>query len=44
MAKRKVIIEVYGGVADCTSCPDDVEVIIIDHDNEETEGTQYSVP
>ena len=32
---RKVIIEVSGGVADVTSCPDDVEVEIIDHDNED---------
>jgi len=32
MKKRKVIIEVYGGVADVTQCPDDVEVEIIDHD------------
>lgn len=32
---RKVVIEVSGGVADVTECPDDVEVEIIDHDNEE---------
>jgi len=31
---RKVIIEVTGGVTDVTQCPDDVEVEIIDHDNE----------
>ncbi len=35
MEKRKVVIEVLGGVADVTQCPDDVEVEIIDHDNEE---------
>jgi hypothetical protein len=32
---RRVVIEVSGGVAEVTECPDDVEVIIIDHDNEE---------
>jgi len=31
----KVIIEVSGGVADVTQCPEGVEVEIIDHDNEE---------
>lgn len=31
---RKVIVEVSGGVAYVTECPDDVEVEIIDHDNE----------
>jgi hypothetical protein len=31
----KVVIEVYGGVAAVTSKPDDIEVEIIDHDNEE---------
>jgi hypothetical protein len=30
----KVVIEVYGGVADVTSNPDNVEVVIIDHDDE----------
>jgi hypothetical protein len=35
--KRKVVIEVYGGVAEVTSCPDDVDVEIIDHDNLEAE-------
>lgn len=30
---RKVVIEVLGGVADCTEHPWDVEVEIIDHDN-----------
>lgn len=29
---KKVIIEVQGGVAHVTSCPDDVKVEIIDHD------------
>lgn len=32
--KRKVVVEVNGGVADVTQCPDDVEVKIIDHDND----------
>ncbi len=31
----KVIIEVSGGVAYVTSCPEGVAVEIIDHDNEE---------
>ena len=31
--KQKVVIEVLGGVAWVKSCPDDVEVEIIDHDN-----------
>jgi hypothetical protein len=31
-AKKKVIVEVLGGVADVTQCPPDVEVEIIDHD------------
>ena len=35
MKKYKVIIEVLGGVAEITQCPDQVEVEIIDHDNEE---------
>jgi hypothetical protein len=33
----KVVIEVLGGVAEVTSNPDNVEVEIIDHDNEEAE-------
>ena len=33
----KVIIEVSGGVATCTSKPNGVEVEIIDHDDEITE-------
>lgn len=32
--KRKVKIEVLGGVAECTDCPPDVIVEIIDHDND----------
>lgn len=32
--KRKVVIEVLGGVAECTQQPPDVDVVIIDHDNE----------
>ena len=31
--RHKVIIEVLGGVAEVTSCPENVEVEIIDHDN-----------
>lgn len=30
---KKVIIEVSGGVAECTQCPEGVEVEIIDHDD-----------
>jgi len=30
---QKVVIEVSGGVAECTTCPDNVKVEIIDHDN-----------
>jgi len=30
--KYKVIVEILGGVAEVTSCPDNVEVEIIDHD------------
>lgn len=32
MKKLKVVIEVKGGVAECTQCPEGVEVEIIDHD------------
>ena len=32
--KKKVVIEVLGGVAEVTQCPEGVEVEIIDHDNE----------
>ena len=38
MTKKNVVIELLGGVAEVTECPDDVEVEIIDHDNEETEA------
>jgi hypothetical protein len=31
----KVVVEVLGGVAEVTSKPDNIEVEIIDHDNEE---------
>jgi hypothetical protein len=31
----KVVIEVLGGVAEVTAKPDNIEVEIIDHDNEE---------
>lgn len=35
--ERKVVIEVLGGVAYVASCPPDVKVEIIDHDNLEEE-------
>src|SRR5262245_42811912 len=35
----KVVVEVLGGVDEVTSKPDDSEVEIIDHDNEEPSGT-----
>lgn len=31
----RVVVEVYGGVADVTSKPEGIDVEIIDHDNEE---------
>ena len=31
--EKKVVIEVLGGVADCTYSPEGVEVEIIDHDS-----------
>jgi hypothetical protein len=34
----KVVIEVLGGVAEVTSRPDNIEVEIVDHDNEESEA------
>jgi len=34
---KKVVIEVSGGVAEITQCPDGVEVLIIDHDSTEGE-------
>ena len=40
MGKIKVIIEVLGGVAECTnedSLPENIEVVIIDHDDENEE-------
>ena len=36
--KKKVVIEVIGGVAYVEKCPRDVEVGIIDRDNEEAEA------
>lgn len=32
LAKHKVVVEVTRGVAEVTSCPDGVDVEIIDHD------------
>ena len=32
---RRVIVEVRGGVAEVTSCPDDIDVHIVDYDNAE---------
>jgi len=37
----KVIVEVYGGVAEITSKPENVEVEIIDHDNEEQSALDH---
>jgi hypothetical protein len=34
MEKLKVVVEVSGGVAHVTLCPEGVEVEIIDHDDE----------
>ena len=34
----KIVISVIGGVADVQSAPEDVEVVIIDHDNLKEEG------
>lgn len=35
--KPRVVIEVSGGVAEVTQCPDGIEAEIIDHDNLEAE-------
>ena len=32
--KNQVVIEVNSGVVEIVRCPNDIEVIIIDHDNE----------
>ena len=32
--KNQVVIEVSGGVAEVVRCPNGIEVLIIDHDNE----------
>jgi spermidine synthase len=37
MDRLKVIIEVSGGVAIISEAPPEVDVIIIDHDNEQAE-------
>jgi hypothetical protein len=37
--KPKVVISVCGGVADVATCPDEVEVEIVDYDNREAEET-----
>lgn len=34
MEKLRALVEVSGGVAYVTHCPEEVEVEIIDHDNE----------
>jgi hypothetical protein len=34
IVREKVVIEAFGGVAECTESPEHVEVEIIDHDNE----------
>ena len=38
MSKKIVIVEVLGGVAEITQCPDDVEVILKDYDNFPSDG------
>jgi hypothetical protein len=40
MKKKKVVIEVLGGVASVAKCPDGVEVEIIDYDNIEAEAEE----
>lgn len=37
---HRVTIEVSGGVAEVTGCPAGVEVVIVDHDNEQNGGAQ----
>ena len=32
-AKNQVVVEVLGGVAEVTFCPEGIDVVIIDHDN-----------
>ena len=39
-----IIIEVTGGVADCTQKPEGVEVIIIDHDNADPDTGEIDEP
>ena len=36
--KFRVVVEVSGGVAEVTDCPDEVEVEIIDWDNQRDNG------
>jgi hypothetical protein len=40
MKGRVVVVEVLGGVADVTTCPEEIECVIIDHDNLEDEWTK----
>ena len=40
MEKLKVVVEVSGGVAYVTTCPDNVEVEIIDHDDASAPGEE----
>lgn len=42
MDKLRVVIEVSGGVAYVTLCPENVEVEIIDHDNESAPAEEAS--
>jgi hypothetical protein len=42
-ARPKVVVEVTGGVAEVTTCPDGVDVEIIDHDNLEAEAEQAKI-
>lgn len=37
VARPRVVVEVSGGVAEVTECPDGVDVDIVDHDNIEAE-------
>lgn len=42
--KRQVIIEVSGGVAYVAGAPDDIEVIIKDYDNQDTDESYTATP
>lgn len=42
--KRRVVIEVSGGVAYVESCPDDIEVFIKDYDDADSEDGYLATP